>query len=535
MNVLKSHLRITIATLHQTGTPHREIERRTGVDRKTIRRYVRLATASAAATIPGVDPGGLVEAAWDGPQTPPPWPPAFPPARSASPTGTVSACEPHREWIEEQVARGRNAVAIYQDLVDGHGFAHQYNSVKRFVGRLRAREPERFDVLEFLAGEEAQVDLGLGAPTRTASGAYKRPVLFVMTLKYSGKSFRKVVWKANQQVWAQLHEEAFRAFSGCPHYVVLDNLKQGVLRPDWYEPELNPVYAALLAHYQVVADPCRVRDPNRKGTVESAIQHTQGTALTGRTFETLEAQNAHLAHWEAHWAALRIHGRKKRQVLELFREEQSHLRPLPLDGFRSFTQGTRTVDDAGLVQVESAYYSALPAPLSSTVIVRIYAHGVEILDAAHQVLRRHEKAARRGAFVMAETDRLFNPSRETARILARVALIGPHTAELGRALFARLGRPGNRALYGVASLVRTYPRADIEAVCERLNAGGCVSYTAVKQALIRRAVATPAAGPPLTQAGPGIRDVTEYQDFWEQHSAREHGAMEGLGHDHVDQ
>ncbi len=42
-------------------------------------------------------------------------------------------------------------------------------------------------------------------------------------------------------------------------------MKQGVLRPDWYEPALNPVYAALLAHYGVVADPCRVQDPNRKG------------------------------------------------------------------------------------------------------------------------------------------------------------------------------------------------------------------------------------------------------------------------------
>jgi len=506
---LKSYLRITIDTLHRTGTSHREIQRRTGVDRKTIRRYVRLA-AVAVANSPGVATGS----GEDGDQNPPPRPPAVVPL-----AGTISACETHRAWIEAQVALGRNAVSMYQDLVEAHGFAHQYNSVKRFVGRLKAREPERFDVLEFLPGEEAQVDYGQGAPTRTATGKYARPALFVMTLKHSGKSFRKVAWKTNQTVWAQLHEEAFRAFGGCPQYVVLDNLKQGVLRPDWYEPALNPVYAALLAHYGVVADPCRVQDPNRKGTVESAIQHTQGTALKGRTFEIIDAQNTWLAHWEEHWAATRIHGRKKRQVLELFREEQPHLRALPLGGFRYFTQGTRTVDDAGLVQVEGAYYAALPAPLHSTVIVRIFAQSLEILTADHQVLRRHEKAGRKGAFVMAETDRLFNPSRETARILARVAMIGPHTAALGRELFSRLGRPGNRALYGVASLVRTYPRVDIEAVCERLLAAGCVSYTAVKGALARRAATTPVVIVPLLQVGPGIRAVTEYQDFWEQHGA----------------
>lgn len=154
-------------------------------------------------------------------------------------------------------------------------------------------------------------------------------------------------------------------------------------------------------------------------------------------------------------------------------------------------------------------------------LVRIFARDVEILTADHQVLRRHEKAGRKGAFVMAATDRLFNPSRETARILSRVALIGPHTAALGRELFARLGRPGNRALYGVASLVRTYARADIEAVCARLLAAGCVSYTAVKGALARRAAEAPVVAPLLTHAGPGIRAVTEYQDFWEQHGATE--------------
>jgi len=90
---------------------------------------------------------------------------------------------------------------------------------------------------------------------------------------------------------------------------VLDNLKEGVVKPDLYEPELNKVYAATLQHYGVVADPARVRDPNRKGSVENAIGHTQATALKGRRFESLEEHNAFLEHWETKWAAPRIHGR----------------------------------------------------------------------------------------------------------------------------------------------------------------------------------------------------------------------------------
>ena len=498
VNVLKSHLRITIETLLKSGTSQHEIARRTGVDRKTIRSYAARSNSPGVATGSEGLPG----------QIPPPRPPAF---------GT-SACEPHRGWIEAQVTLGRNAVAIYQDLVESHGFSHRYNSVKRFVATLRARTPERFDVLEFLPGEEAQVDYGQGALTLHHTGKYKRPYLFVMTLKYSGKSFRKVVWKTDQQVWAQLHEDAWRALGGCTNYVVLDNLKEGVIRPDIYAPELNAVYSAMLGHYGVVADPCRVRDPNRKGSVESAIQHTQATALKGRRFESIEAQNAWLAHWEARWAALRIHGRKKRQVLEMFREEAPHLRALPAEGFRAFRQVVRTVDDAGLVQVDAAYYAALPAALHSEVTVRIYERDIEILDAAGSVLRRHPKSARKGQFVMEDADRLFNPSRESARVLAKVERIGPHTAALARALFARLGRPGQRAIYGLSSLARTYACADIEAVCARLLEAQCFSYAALKHALERRAAHTPAAAPALMQSGPQIRELTEYQSFFETHS-----------------
>ncbi len=537
MNVLKAHLRITITTLLARGASQHEIAQRTGVDRKTIRRHARAADALGA-NAPRVATGSATDADVTTGEMPPPWPPGndgimasalvqpVVPIRVVTGLAT-SACEPHRAWIESQVALGRNAVSVFQDLVDQHGFTHQYNSVKRFVATLKARAPERFDVLEFLPGEEAQVDYGQGAPTRTASGKYQRPILFVMTLKYSGKSFRKVVWKTSQLVWAQLHEEAFRAFGGCCRYMVLDNLKEGVVQPDLYEPGLNPVYAAMLAHYGVVADPCRVRDPNRKGTVESAIQHTQGTALKGRTFESPEAQNAWLAEWEDRWASRRIHGRKKRQVLELYHEEQPHLLPLPLEGFRAFTQGVRTVDDAGLVQIEGAYYAAGEAALASVVTVRVYAHAIEILDRTGAVLRRHQKALRKGAFVMAESDRLFNPSRHTARVLARAAQIGPQTAALAQVLFARLGRPGQRALYGLASLPRTYACADIEDVCARLLAADCVSYAAIKAALVRRAEAALAAvvAEPLTQSGPGIRALTEYQTFWEQHATDEASAI----------
>jgi transposase len=94
-------------------------------------------------------------------------------------------------------------------LVDSHGYTGAYNSVKRFVAKLRHKEPEQFDRLSFLPGEEMQVDYGEGAPTLVPGGdRYKKPRLFVATMRHSRRSFRRVVWKSSQQVWAQLHEHA---------------------------------------------------------------------------------------------------------------------------------------------------------------------------------------------------------------------------------------------------------------------------------------------------------------------------------------
>ena len=94
--------------------------------------------------------------------------------------------------------------------------------------------------------------------------------------------------------------------------IVLDNLREGVLTPDIYDPTLNPVYRDMLAHYGVIALPCRVRDPNRKGKVESSIGHAQRTPLHGLRFEALAPAQAYLDRWEAHWADTRIHGTTKR-------------------------------------------------------------------------------------------------------------------------------------------------------------------------------------------------------------------------------
>jgi len=233
MNVLNPAKKAALTILLKNEISQHEISRKTRIDRKTIRKYSHQSnTASSLEGVcSGYSPEVMVATGLDGGiQNPPPRPPAIFGKDSKIPFHARSACEPHRPWIEQQVRLGRNATAIYQDLVEQVSFTHKYNSVKRFVRGLKRRDPEQYDRLEFLPGEEAQVDYGQGAKTLGDKGKHQRPRLFVMTLKYSGRSFRKVIWKSSKESWARLHEEAFRYFGGCPQYVVLDYVPWNIIR-----------------------------------------------------------------------------------------------------------------------------------------------------------------------------------------------------------------------------------------------------------------------------------------------------------------
>ena len=188
---------------------------------------------------------------------------------SSSPLPCASACEPYRATIELGLSRGRNAMAIWQDMVCQHGFSGGYQTVKRFVRKLRGSEQrEAVGIILTAPGEEAQVDYGTGPMVRDEqSRKYRRTRLFVMTLGYSRKAIRLLVFRSSSRVWAELHEKAFGRLGGSPRVVVLDNLREGVLAADIYDPTLNPLYQHVLSHYGVVAMPCRVRDPDRKAYV----------------------------------------------------------------------------------------------------------------------------------------------------------------------------------------------------------------------------------------------------------------------------
>jgi len=272
---LSEEKRQQVIALGRLGWPLRRIQQETGIRRETAGAYLK--AAGVAIRAPGgwgrrspAKPANEVSTglavAEPGQNRPTVSPDSAPiPLPGRSPTG--SACEPYFDFIELSLSKGRNAKAIYQDLVDSHGFTGRYASVKRFVGRLRGQAAKSAcSVIVTPPGEEVQVDYGSGPMVRDPhSGSYRRTRLFVLTLGYSRKAVRLLTFQSSTRTWAELHEQAFRRLGGACRTVVLDNLSEGVLKPDIYDPAVNPLYRDMLAHYGAIALPCRVADPDRKG------------------------------------------------------------------------------------------------------------------------------------------------------------------------------------------------------------------------------------------------------------------------------
>lgn len=537
-NVLNEEKRQQVLALGRLGWPLRRIQQETGVRRETASAYLKAAGIAVRAPgawgrrPPSSKPANEVSPDFSGDSAASATAAALTstPAQELAPqhskpanevstdsaprSTTASACEPYRDFIELSLSKGRNAKAIFQDLVEDHGFTGRYASVKRFVRHCRGAQAKQARAVILTApGEEAQVDYGAGPMVRDPhSGRYRRTRLFVLTLGYSRKCIRLLTFQSSTRTWAELHEQAFRRLGGATKTVVLDNLGEGVLRPDIYDPALNPLYRDVLAHYGAVALPCRVGDPDRKGKVERGVGHAKNTPLKGQRFETLEEAQAYLDRWEAHWADTRIHGTVKRQVAAMFAEEKPALTPLPLEPFRHYQFGERRVNLDGCVEVEAAYYSVPPGWIGRSVHVQWDGRVVRALDPRSGQLLREHLRQQRGGYRIPEEDKPAKMPRSTAQLLARCAKIGPHIGALAQRMYERGGPSEVRRILGITSLARQHGAAVADDACAAALESGVPAnaYRFVRLWLERRTPLT------LRQVDPIIRQLTLYRDFIDQ-------------------
>jgi transposase len=389
----------------------------------------------------------------------------------------------YHDEIKLKLQNGQHGVSIYQDLVCERGYTGSYDSIKRYVRKLRKKAPDLYARIETPPGDEAQVDFGQGAPTLN-NGRYRKPWLFVMTLSNSRKSYQECVWKQDVETFIHCHENAFAFFGGVTRIIKHDNLKSAVLKAHLYEAEMNPNYLAFADHYGFIPIPCKVRTPEHKGKVESNIKYVQNNALKGKRFDSLEEQNNYLKGWNKTWASTRIHGTTKQQVNLMFGEEQPVLKPLPSDSFHFFRIGSRKVSSRDShIEVAGAYYPVPPKYMGRRVQVHFNRRWVKVFYQGEII--QHLGAIGKGRF---HPDRsCLPPNKDWQKenylryLLKRCSLIGSSVLEWAKRAEKHRQERAYRSIQGIVALSGKYAYSVINTACRRSIEHDVFSYHLVKQ------------------------------------------------------
>jgi hypothetical protein len=355
-------------------------------------------------------------------------------------------------------------------LVTEHGFAGSYWSVNRYAKRLRARRDLPFRRMETTPGEEAQIDFGTGAPYIDANCKKRKSHVLRVVLSHSRKAYSEAVPRQTTECFITAIENSFHAFGGVPRTLVIDNLKAAVTKADWFDPELNPKIVDFCRHYNTTVLPTKPYTPRHKGKVERGVAYVQDNALKARVFESLAKQNEYLVNWERTVADTRLHGTLKCHVGKLFETvERAALQPLPSERFPFYHEARRIVSRDGHVEVAKSYYSVPPEYVTWDVWSRWDSHMVRVFNQQWEQIAVHArvepgKYSTLRAHIASE--KISGVERGIAHLLAKAALIGPHTANWAEGMVAERGLQGSRVLQGLLALSRKHESDQIEAACE---------------------------------------------------------------------
>jgi transposase len=419
--------------------------------------------------------------------------------------------------IEGKVELGLSAQRIWQDLVGEAGFKGSYQSVKRYVRELKARQPERVWRLECRPGEEMQVDFGLGAWIEEPGGRRRRSWVFRSVLSYSRKGYSEAVFRQDTETFLRVLENAFRHYGGVPLLLNLDNLKAAVLKADWFDPELNPKFRDFCRHYGVHVLPCRPGVAKHKGKVERGVAYVRQNALKGRGFASLAEENAFLTQWETTIADTRIHGTTCKQVAACFEEEErAHLQPLPATLFACYQEARRTVSRDSFVEVQRAFYEVPPEYIGRQLWVRWESRCVRIFNERMEQVQMHTRIEP-GRF-----SRVLGVGGLSAPVLAscrwwveRARLIGEQCGRWAKEAVEARGPEALRPIMGLCRLVETHSAGALEAACGKARQSGARRLKDIRRLLGAGAVTQTQFA--FAEEHPLIRDLKTYSQFLENH------------------
>jgi transposase len=410
---------VMILDLARQGLSVSAIARRTGHDRKTIRKYIER----------GMEP------------------PAYKP-REPGP----SLIGPFEAFLRERVGRfpdltGRRLWREIRDL----GFIGAYSTVTEFLRGIRPAEAPPFERrFETPPGRQAQADFAsFKVAFEDEPGAERVVWLFSLVLGHSRMMWARFVAQQDLATVLRCHVAAFEALGGVPEQILYDRMKTAVLgEVDERGIVYNDKLLALAAHYGFLPKACRPYRAKTKGKVERPFRYVREDFFLARSFRNLDDLNAQFSQWLDQVANRRLHGTTRRIVIEHFAEERPALKHPSAGPFNAVLGLERRISREGMVSVGGNLYSVPDGTRRRPVEVQLTATEVQILEAG-KLIAAHPVQDGRGKRRIAEGHRTLPP---------------PHNSTTPRE------GPGTPPRAGTASVT---PRslAIYEAIGRRLAAG----------------------------------------------------------------
>ena len=459
----------------QTTTNLSAIQRATGLNRRTLMRYRAWAAEQGLLVGPLPPPEELQQLV----------------ARTLAPPAppqTVSSVAPYRDLVLDLHARGVEGTAIWQRLGE-RGYTGSLSSVYRFIHQCDPAAPDVTVRVERAPGAEAQVDFGYaGYLLDDATGARRRAWAFVMTLAYSRHQYVEFAWDQGLPTWIALHRHAFAFFGGSPQRVVLDNLKAGVAKASFDDPQIQATYRECAEHYGFLVAPCAPRTPEHKGKVEQGVHYVKRNFLGGRVPTTLARANADVRAWCETTAGSRRHGTTKDAPLARFAAvERAQLRPLPPEPYDLAVWKEVTLHRDCHVVFAQAFYSAPFRLVGQRLRVRGGSREVRLYTTDYQLVATHTRAPRPG---VRQTHPDHLPTAKLPQLLwgrdlcgTLAAEVGPAAADVVRQLLADPVVDRHSRVVRILRLREAVGDARLEAACARALRYDDLTYVTIKRIL----------------------------------------------------
>jgi len=395
---------VMIQQLKNEGLSITAIAERTGLDRKTVRKYLAR----------GLD------APIYGPRAPRP-----------------TCLDPFKEYIAQRLQKypRLRATRLLREIRE-LGFTGGYTTVKTFVHEIRASTTPGWEHrFETAPGRQAQVDFARFV-VRFSSAPDREQIvwLFSMILGYSRYLFCRFVLRQDLPAVIRCHIEAFAALEGVPSEILYDRMKTAVTGED---DEGRIIYnrqlVDLARHYGFVPKACAAYRAKTKGKVERPFSYIRDDFFLGTEFRDLADLNTRLDQWLQTVANIRRHGTTRRIVTESFAAEQPHLASLPAVPYQAVLRAERRVTRDGMVSIDGNHYSVPDSTRRRLVDVQVTCDQVQILDRG-TLVAIHPVLAGRGQRRVAEGHRRYPPpgNAKTHRTGDREQIISVPCAPVAR-------------------------------------------------------------------------------------------------------